>query len=161
MGSHGKSKNHYGKHHGMYGTPTYKSWANMKDRCGKKGYEENITYCKEWENFRNFFKDMGIRPEGTSLDRIDPHGNYCKENCRWADYETQENNRTNNRKYLYKGEWLTLPRIARKYNVKYSNLSRRIYHYKMDIDDAVDYVKNKLIPRGARNCQRNECLVRR
>lgn len=126
MASHGRYKRHVGKHHGMYGTPTYKSWANMKDRCGKKGYEEYITYCKEWEDFRNFYRDMGERPKGTTLDRIDPYGNYCKENCRWSDYETQENNRTNNNKYFVENDYYTLPQLARKYGLKRSTLEMRI-----------------------------------
>ena len=122
----------------------------MKDRCGKKGYEENITYCKEWEDFRNFYRDMGERPKGTSLDRIDPHGNYCKENCRWADYETQENNKTNNKKYLIDNEYLTLNQIARKYEISRSNLANKIYLYKMSIDDAINYLLSKKNSLGGR-----------
>ena len=137
--------------HGMYGTPTYKSWANMKDRCGKKGcYEENITYCKEWEDFRNFYRDMGERPKGTSLDRIDPFGNYCKENCRWANFETQMNNKTNNVKYLIDGENLTLSQIARKYGISRSNLANKIYLKKMSIDSALNYLLSKKNSLGGR-----------
>ena len=131
-------KRHVGKHHGFYGTPTYKSWVNMKDRCGKKGcYEENITYCEEWADFRNFLRDMGVRPKGTSLDRIDPFGNYCKENCRWADFETQANNRTNNRKYLVDGKYYTIQQLARKYGIKRSTLGMRIYSYGWSIEKAL------------------------
>ena len=142
MASHGHYKRHFGKHHGYYGTPTYKSWSNMKDRCGKKGYEENITYCEEWEDFRNFLRDMGERPKGSSLDRIDPHGNYCKENCRWADYETQENNRTNNRKVLYNGELIGVTQLSRKLNISRSSLCNRIDKYGMSVEEAIIYVKN-------------------
>ena len=133
------------EHHGMYGTPTYKSWAEMKHRCGntKKSDYVNVSYCEEWEDFRNFFRDMGVRPSGTSLDRIDPEGDYCKENCRWADWETQENNRTNNRRFLYEGEKLTIPQIARKYGISRSNLANKIYIKKMDIVEAVDYLRRE------------------
>lgn len=124
--------------HGMYGTPTYKSWSEMKARCGRKTHYENVTYCKRWSNFINFFEDMGERPEGTSLDRIDPHGNYEPQNCRWADILTQENNRTNNIFYLLNGEKLTLTQIARRYEISRSNLANKIYIYKMDIKEAVD-----------------------
>ena len=129
--------------HGMYGTPTYKSWSEMKSRCGnpKRPDYVNVTYCAEWENFEGFFKDMGVRPAGTSLDRIDPHGNYCKENCRWADWETQQNNRTNNNKFMYEGEFLTLPQIARKYGISRSNLANKVYLLKMDIVEAADYLR--------------------
>lgn len=131
--------------HGMYGTPTYKSWSEMKRRCGnsKMKYYAHISYCKEWELFENFLKDMGERPKGTTLDRINPYGNYEPANCRWADILTQENNRRNNRKFDYNGESLTLPQIARKYQISRSNLANKIYIYKMDIDDAVSYLLRK------------------
>tara|TARA_Y100000114_G_C11764120_1_gene332398 strand:- start:72368 stop:73282 length:915 start_codon:yes stop_codon:yes gene_type:complete len=90
--------------HGMYGTPTHKSWTKMKERCYLSTYEEKdyyqdrgITVCDRWlESFENFLEDMGERPEGTSLDRINPNLGYYKENCRWADLTTQSYNRRMN-----------------------------------------------------------------
>lgn len=128
--------------HGYYGTPTYKSWSEMKTRCGnpkRKNYK-NISYCERWEMFKNFLEDMGERPIGTSLDRINPIGNYEPSNCRWATILEQENNRTNNRFFEYKGEKLTLSQISRKYNVSRSNLANKIYIYKMNIKDAMNYL---------------------
>ena len=132
--------------HGMYGTPTYKSWCEMKSRCGnpKRPDYVNVSYCEEWEDFNNFLADMGVRPEGTSLDRINPYGNYEPSNCRWADIVTQENNRRNNRKFFYNGESLTLPQIARKYGISRSNLANKIYIYNMNIEDAVKYLLRKV-----------------
>ena len=132
--------------HGMYGTPTYKSWSEMKLRCNNPHHSKTdcyvgVTYCEEWEKFENFFKDMGVRPAGTALDRIDPRGNYEPSNCRWADIITQENNRRNNRKFEYNGESLTLAQIARKYGISRSNLANKIYLKKMDITEAVDYLR--------------------
>ena len=131
--------------HGMYGTPTYKSWSEMKTRCGnpKRRNYVNVSYCEKWENFENFFKDMGVRPEGTTLDRIDPYGNYEPSNCRWADIVTQENNRRNNRRFEYNGELLTLPQIARKYGISRSNLANKIYISKMETTEAVDYLRGR------------------
>lgn len=136
-----ESKGNY--KHGMYGTPTYKSWSEMKYRCGnpKRSDYATVSYCKEWERFENFLDDMGVRPEGTTLDRINPHGNYEPSNCRWADIITQENNRRNNRKFLYNGEYLTLPQIARKYGISRSNLANKIYIYKFDITEAVNFLR--------------------
>jgi len=133
--------------HGMYGTPTYKSWSEMKLRCNypwhSSGHYENISYCDRWRKFENFFEDMGVRPEGTTLDRIDCNGNYTPENCRWADIYTQENNRGNNVYYFIGGGKLTLTQIARKYNVSRSNLANKIYLYKMNIRDALQYLLDK------------------
>lgn len=87
--------------HNMYGTPTYKSWLKMKERCLSESYKEKEYYqdrgieiCPEWiKSFESFYKDMGERPEGTSLDRIDVDKGYYKENCRWADLTIQSYNR--------------------------------------------------------------------
>lgn len=130
--------------HGMYGTKTYKSWSEMKSRCDhperSTGHYENVTYCDAWKDFSAFFADMGVRPEGTTLDRIDSSGNYEPSNCRWADIYTQENNKSNNVFYIYGGERLTLTQIARKYGISRSNLANKVYLYKWDMETAVSYL---------------------
>lgn len=87
------------KRHGLYKTPTWNSWSGAKSRCtntkdanypnyGARG----IKICKRWNKFENFVKDMGIRPKGLTLDRIDNNGNYKPDNCRWATYSMQNSN---------------------------------------------------------------------
>ena len=87
--------------HGRTGNTTreYNSWSNMKSRCLRpeghhiKGYK-GITICDRWLNsFENFLEDMGPRPIGETLDRIENRGNYEPGNCRWATPKTQQNNR--------------------------------------------------------------------
>lgn len=88
------------KHGHSNRTQTYNSWAGMKQRCFyiKHKYYFNyggrgITVCERWMNFSNFLEDMGERPKGTTLDRINPNGNYEPSNCRWATIEEQIKNR--------------------------------------------------------------------
>lgn len=100
-------RKHNGSHSRLYGV-----WCNMKNRCynenlrSYKNYGMNgVTVCAEWlHDFSAFSKwayANGYDPDADygkcTLDRIDVTGNYCPENCRWADAKTQANNRRNNR----------------------------------------------------------------
>jgi hypothetical protein len=80
--------------------PTYISWKGLRNRCRLKNVWNyasyggaGVTYDPAWDSYERFQLDMGNRPEGMTLDRIDGTRGYFKENCRWATASEQQNNR--------------------------------------------------------------------
>lgn len=95
------TKGIYGSYdvHGMSRTSTYRIWTSMKSRCRNENnqtYAEyggrGITVCERWDKFMNFLSDMGVRPDGHSLDRINNDAGYSPDNCRWATRAEQNRN---------------------------------------------------------------------
>lgn len=85
--------------HGMTGTPEYRSWYHMLDRCNNPSDFDYPNYggrgikvCPEWHSFENFYADMGARPEGLTLERVDNERGYSPDNCVWADRYQQSGN---------------------------------------------------------------------
>lgn len=121
--------------HGMRRTPTYNSWQGMKSRCYRTTDPDFYRYgargikvCDHWkDSFENFYKDMGDRPAGKSLDRIDNDSNYKPENCRWSTCKEQQNNRSSNAIYTYKGRSQNIRAWATEYNIKYGTLQSRLF----------------------------------
>lgn len=96
--------------HGMHLTPTYYSWSLMLKRCrtptdpAYKAYGgRGIDFDPRWLSFKTFLSDMGERPDGTSIDRIDNARGYWPDNCRWANKLQQQRNIRSNRNIEYKG----------------------------------------------------------
>ena len=87
--------------HGMWKSKEYNIWNAMRQRCTNPNSQKwedygrrGIKVCERWMNsFQNFYDDMGPKPEGYSLDRIDNDGNYTPDNCRWTTISEQNINK--------------------------------------------------------------------
>ena len=119
--------------HGKSQTATYASWCSMRQRCenptaahwqdyGARG----IKVCERWQSFENFLADMGERPSGMSIDRIDNDGNYEPSNCRWATKKQQARNRRSSVMVTVNGRRETLAALAERSLVGYMTLRNRI-----------------------------------
>ena len=126
------------KTHGMRNTATYSSWTSMKDRCtnpeskdfaryGGKG----IAVCDQWLNsFEQFYKDMGEKPNGTSIDRINNEQGYSPENCRWATHSQQQLNKTKSCLWLVNGVvYESLVTAAAAYGVRKQTIVKWVDGY--------------------------------
>lgn len=118
------------KTHGMTNTRLYRIWDGMRRRCKVNPLYKNVSVCKEWEKFEEFYL-WAIKAgysDKLTIDRIDNFGNYSPENCRWATYKEQENNRTNNRICNYGGNTYTLSELSEKLGIGSATLAWRIDH---------------------------------
>lgn len=120
--------------HGMRNSPEYYTWTSMKARCNNpkvSSYKHyggrGITVCDEWQNsFESFFTDVGARPEGYSLERIDTNGNYEPGNTAWIPLIEQQRNKRNNVFVIYCGEKLTATEYAKATGQKPDTVRRRL-----------------------------------
>lgn len=90
-------------HGGTHSSPTYESWAAMLSRTRNRADYMHVSVDPSWRSFERFLADMGERPPGTTIDRIDGARGYKKSNCRWATYKEQARNRTNNKPITFAG----------------------------------------------------------
>ncbi len=124
--------NRYGdfKRHGMTDTPTYNSWVLMHKRCRNKNNPRyggiGISVCERWISFTNFYEDMGERPTGMSIDRIETCKGYFKDNCRWANDDTQANNRSTSFIISLDGKILSASQWSRVSGIRKNTIIDRI-----------------------------------
>lgn len=121
------------RNHGWSGTPTYRSWVSARQRCRNPKNERyssyggrGITFTDDWDDFKNFLRDMGERPKGKSLDRVDNNEGYSKENCRWATESEQKRNMRNNNYIAYNGENILLRDLGTRLGGSSSTLQTRL-----------------------------------
>lgn len=124
------------RRHGMHATPTYSSWCSMLQRCGAASHKDyhryggaGILVCDEWRtSFAAFHRDLGTRPTGTTLDRIDNSRGYEPGNCRWATPTQQIRNRRRAIRVAVDGKEMALVDAALMFGVGYSSLLYSINH---------------------------------
>lgn len=114
-------------------TPTYRTWMKMRARCFDDSCPEfelyggrGITICDRWRRFEYFLADMGERPHGTCIGRINNDGNYEPENCRWETPAQQARNTRRNRFITYNGITLCMKDWSNKLGIK--SLAYRLKH---------------------------------
>jgi hypothetical protein len=130
----GRHENQWTVGHRMTGTPEYKSWQAMRARCNNsrdKDFDKyggrGITVCVKWsDSFERFFADMGARPGGTTLERRDNNGPYCKKNCYWATRTEQTRNRRNALNVTMRGQTKPLKVWCDELGINYFTAHRRL-----------------------------------
>lgn len=126
--THGRSRHHSS-------CSSYCLWAGMIQRCTNPNHTayrnyggRGVSVCERWRSYENFFADMGPRPDGMTLDRIDNELSYSPTNCRWATRGEQNSNKSNNRLLHHDGIQLSIAQWAARKNLRpytlYSRLRR-------------------------------------
>lgn len=130
-----KSNGAHLRKHGESGTPEYIHWLRIKSRCGNpknKDYPNyggrGITICKRWAtDFEAFKNDMGGRPPGMTIGRIDNNAEYGPENCRWENISQQNNNKRDTNQVEFQGvTYTSISVCARAIGITRDSLRRRI-----------------------------------
>lgn len=120
--------------HRMSNTPEYNVWKGIKQRCTNPNHTHyglyggrGIEMCPEWlESFEQFLADMGPRPEGMTIDRIDGNRGYHPDNCRWATKKEQSRNIKTNVLVEYDGRSMTIKELSERAVVDYATLCWRL-----------------------------------
>lgn len=123
----------------------------MKQRCFNKNHKSyprygarGITVCDSWrDSSAAFLADMGPRPDGCSLDRIDNDGNYSPENCRWATRRQQQMNRCNTAHYTIRGVTMHRNEWAALYGINPKTVQVRMHRGLSILEALIKPVKHK------------------
>ena len=125
-------------------SPAYRSWECAKSRCNNPNNPDyyayggrGIRFSPEWDRFQDFLQDMGYRPRGATLDRINTDGDYEPGNCRWATAGEQGRNKRTNRRIAFQGETMTIAELEERTGVPYQRLWERIVRRCWTVERAV------------------------
>lgn len=134
--------------HGMTGSPTWSTWRDMRKRCSNPKAQNfkhyggrGIKVCERWQDFSAFLEDMGQRPDGTSIERIDVNGGYEPGNCIWLPSKEQPNNTRRSIMVELDGENVCLKVACNRLGVSYSRARDRIRTLGWSIEDALNTPK--------------------
>ncbi len=138
--------------HGRSKTPMYRAWQTMFTRCYNTKWKyyykwggRGIRICERWRVFDNFLADMGERPAGMSIDRIDNDGDYEPSNCRWVTRVEQARNRRTTRFYTHGGVTRCVQEWAHLMGIKYNTLQGRL---NKNFPPELVFFRGKLRPRA-------------
>lgn len=125
-------------------SPTYRSWASMRQRCENPRSQSfpnyggrGIKVCPDWKHFSVFLRDMGERPFGTSLGRINNSGNYCPVNCAWQRRNEQAVNKRNTWKVSLAGESVSASQLARSHGMLVCTFRYRVQKLGWSVNKAL------------------------
>ena len=111
----------------------YQSWSHARNRCRNRNNPDyadyggrGITFCKRWDSFELFLQDMGPRPDGTSLNRLENNKNYEPGNCAWSTDPEQQRNKRNVVRLTYAGRTQTLPAWAEEKQLGLETVRERL-----------------------------------
>jgi len=107
-------------------TPTYRTWLSMRRRVATKPEYAGVTIDPRWDDFRVFLEDMGERPVGKTIDRVDNSAGYSRQNCRWASPLQQTRNRRIAKTFTIDGQSRPIAEWAKQYGISYGAAYARI-----------------------------------
>lgn len=136
--------------HGQRNSTHYKVWNSMITRCENPEREDykyyggrGIKVCESWHDINNFIGDMGERPEGYEIERIDVDGDYEPSNCIWLDHKGQMRNTTRNRLITHRGKTQCLAAWAEDTGIPDSTLRSRLDDLNWSTERTLDTPVNR------------------
>lgn len=146
--THGNSKSCgcrlHPKKHGMAHSKINQVWRAMRARCRNPNDAAYANYggrgikvCDRWEDFSKFLEDMGPRPDGYQIDRIDNDGDYEPSNCHWVRQVDNLNNKRTSRKLAWNGEILTVAQWAERTHIHQRTIHNRVFRSGWSVERAL------------------------